>query len=319
MTGGLLIGCLSGARARPPDYPERTVRLVAPFAAGGLADTLARLLATALSQTLRQAVLVDNIAGASGTIGADAVARAPADGHTLLLAPPAPLVQAPFLFSRLPYDPRSAFAFISDVADARVVLVVHPSLPVSTFSALLQHARAHPAALSMGSWGIGTHPHLVQALMERSYGAPVTHVPYKGEALMLTDLVGGHLSMACSTVALARPHLAAGRLRAIAMLGPSRAAALPDVPTFAEAGYRDGVLQLAGPLSLVAPAGTPGPIVLRLASEVQAIVGDAQVARRLLELGLEPVGSSPAQALHGFLGRLAVVGAAMRDAGVVAN
>ncbi|MBN8508905.1 MAG: tripartite tricarboxylate transporter substrate binding protein [Burkholderiales bacterium] len=293
----------------------KTLRIVVPFPAGGGADVLARQLAEALSKRLGQTVIVDNKAGVGGNLGTDAVAKATPDGSTLLFTPPAPIVQAVALYKKLPYNPQSDFTFVSDVAQARVVCVVNPQLPVKTAAELFAWTKANPGKLAIGSWGAGSQPHLVQELFDKDFGTQTLHVPYKGEAPLITDLIGGQIGMTCASATALKPHIAAGKLRTIATIGPTRAAALPEVPTFAEGGYKQEVLQLTGPFSLLVPAKTPPEVVERLGREVVAIVRTPEMTKQIEALGMEPVGNTPAEAAAGYKARLPVVVKAIRDTG----
>lgn len=303
------------ARAQAPEWPSKVVRIVVPLTAGGGSDVLARQLADALSRRLGQAVIVDNKPGAGGNLGADHVAKSAADGYTLLLTPPAPITQAVALYKKLPYDPQRDLSFVSDIAQARVVCVVNPSVPARNFAEVVAYAKANPDALTMGSWGAGTQPHMVQAFMDLQFGTRTIHVPYKGEAPLVADLVGGQVAMTCGSAVSLKPHLAAGRLRAIATIGAARATVLPDVPTFAESGFPQDVLRLSGPYTLLAPAKTPPDVVERLGRELDAIVKSPQMREQIENLGMEPIGNTPAQALADYKARLPVILKAIRDTG----
>jgi tripartite-type tricarboxylate transporter receptor subunit TctC len=264
LTAGLALAALAAPAFAQQAWPTKVIRIVVPLPPGGATDAIARPLAEGLGKRLGQTVIVENKGGAGGNLGTDFVAKAPADGYTLLLTPPAPIAQAMALYKKLPYNPQTDFAFVSDIAQPRVVCVVAASLPVKNFVELVAWAKAHPGQLTIGSWGNGTQPHIVQSFMDQSLGTDTLHVPYKGEGPLLTDLVGGQVLMTCGTVTVLKPHLAAGKLRALATIGPNRAAGLPEVPTFAESGYPQDVLKLTGPFALLAPAKTPPEIVERL-------------------------------------------------------
>ncbi len=308
---------LGAAPSRAADaYPSRPVRIIVPFAAGGGADVLARPIAEALSRRMGQPFIVDNRPGVGGNLGTDAVAKAAPDGYTLLLTPPAPIAQAVALYRKLPYDPQTDLVLLSDVAMARVACVVNASMPVRSFQELLAWSKANPMKLTIGSWGPGSQPHIVQVFMDKTFGTQTIHVPYKGEGPLVTDLVGGQILMTCGSITTLAPHIASGKLRALATIGPTRAAALRDVPTFAEIGYPHEVLQLTGPYAMAAPAKTPPAIVERLGREIVAVMRAPEMVRRIEEMGMEAGGNTPAESAAGYRARQPVLTRAIRDTGV---
>ena len=281
-------------------FPSKPLRIVVQYQAGGSTDILARIVAEGLSKRLGQPVVVENRSGAGGIIGTDYVAKSAPDGYTLLLTVPGPVTANMVLYSKLPYDPRTDLRMVSDIATTRTVLAVHPSVPAKDFKGLIAAVKAAPGTYAMGSWGPGTQPHQVQVYMDRSYGLRTLHVPYKGESPMAVDLIGGVIHMTVGSVTTLQPYIAAGKLRALAVAGPRRAKALPDVPTFAEQGYTDEVYALTGPTSLMAPAKTPDAVVERLGREVSAVIHQPEVTRRIEELGAEPLGNLPAEATAAY-------------------
>ena len=283
----------AGARA---EFPSKPLRIVVQYQAGGSSDILARLVAEGLSKRLGQPVVVENRSGAGGIIGTDYVAKSAPDGHTLLLTVPGPVTANIVLYGKLPYDPRTDLRMVSDTATTRTVLAVHPSVPAKDVAGLIAVLKAAPGKYAMGSWGPGTQPHQIQVYMDRAYGLRTLHVPYKGESPMAIDLIGGVIQLTVGSIATLQPYIAAGKLRALAVAGPRRAKALPEVPTFAEQGFADEVYALTGPTSLMAPAKTPDAVVEQLGREVAAVVHQPEVARRIEELGAEPVGNLPAEA-----------------------
>lgn len=292
--GGLTL--TQAATALAQSYPTRPIRIVVPYAAGGGTDVVARALGERLSKRLGQPVIVDNKAGASGIIGTDMVAKAAPDGHTLLVTLTQSVLTNQFLYAKLPYDPRKDLTLISVIADAPLVLAVPASLPVRSVRELADYGRAHPGKVTYGSWGVGSYPHLTGAYFSRDNGGDMVHAPYKGEAPMLQDLLGGQLQFAVASVLSARPHIEAGKLRPLAVTGTQRAAALPDVPTFAEAGMDDGVYKTLGWIGLLAPAGTPPAIVARLDEVLRAEVRTPEMQARFAALALRPIAGTPAQA-----------------------
>ena len=306
----------AGPAAAQEKFPSKPVRLIVQYQAGGSTDTLARLLADKLAPRLGQPVVVENRSGAGGIIGTDYVAKSPADGYTLLVTVPGPVTANLVLYRKLPYDPRTDLRMVSDLATVRTVLAVHPSVPAKDFKGLIEAVKAAPDKYSMGSWGAGTQPHQIQVYMDKTYGTRTLHVPYKGEGPMAMDLIAGQIQMTVGSVATLAPYIAAGKLRALAVAGPRRAKALPDVPTFAEQGYKDPVYMMTGPTSLMAPAKTPDAVVERLGREVAAAIHEPDMQRRIEELGVEPVGNLPAQATAAYQAFLPVALESVRNTGV---
>lgn len=296
-----------GNAAAQAAYPNKPLHIVVQYAAGGSSDALARVLADGLAKRLGQPVVVENRSGAGGIIGTDYVAKSAPDGYTLLLTIPGPVTANLALYRKLPYDPRTDLRMVSDIAVTRTVLAVHPSVPATDFKSLIAAVRAAPGKYSMGSWGPGTQPHQIQVYMDQTYGLQTLHVPYKGEGPMAIDLIGGVVQMTVGSATTLGPYIASGKLRALAVAGPRRAKALPDVPTFAEQGYSDPVFGITGPTSLMVPAKTPEAIVERLGREVSELVQQADVRRRIEDLGAEPVGNMPAEAAAGYRALLPVI------------
>ncbi len=297
-------------------YPDKPIRLVVAYAAGGLTDILARALAQGLSQRLGQAVIVENKGGAAGIIGTSMVAKAAPDGYTLLLSTPAPITANIALYKKLPYDPRTDLRPVSDIAMARTVLAVNPSVPAKTVAELIAYGKKHPGTLRMGSWGPGTIPHTIQTYMAKTYGMDIVHVPYKGESPMTTDLLGGQINMTVGTVTTLQPYFATGKLRPLAVTGPHRARRLPNVPTFTEAGYAEPAYQFVAPMTLLAPAATPQAIVDRLGKEVAGLVKSEPLNAQIEGMGAEPIGNLPAQAQAAYKTLLPVMLKLTADTGV---
>jgi tripartite-type tricarboxylate transporter receptor subunit TctC len=273
------------------NYPSKPVRFIVPFPPGGGNDTIARLVAQKLSSALGQQVVVDNRPGAGGTIGAEAAARAPADGHAMFLAGVATHGINPNLRKKLPYDALKDFDAVSLIASAPLLVVVHPSLPVKSVKDLIAVAKARPGQINYASNGAGGSSHLGVELFNMMSGTRMVHVPYKGLAPALTDLLSGEVQVMFSSAVAMLPQVKSGRLRAIAMTGSKRSAAIPAVPTVAEAGvpgYETGSWY-----GVVVPAGTPKPAIDRLAREIQTIVKSQDVTSRLNEEAVIPVGSTP--------------------------
>lgn len=312
---GLLATATHGVAATEP-YPQRPIRIIVNLAAGGGTDVIARQIAVPLSAALGQPVVVENKLGAGGNIGADYVAKSQPDGYTFLMTAPAPIAQAMVLYKKLPYNPQTDLRLVSDIAIPRQVCTVNPKIPVHTPAELIAWAKANPGKLTIGSWGVGTVAQAVQVAIDRAYGTQSVSVQYKGESGAVSDLLGGQIAMSCATTAAIMPHLEAGSLRAIAVIGAKRSAVLPNVPTFAEAGYADEILQITAPISLVAPAKTPPEVIELVGRTVAQIVKSPQITAQINKIGYEPVGNLPSQAQEGYNARLPVMIKSVRDIGV---
>jgi tripartite-type tricarboxylate transporter receptor subunit TctC len=253
---------------------------------------LARLVANALTQSLGQPVVVENRAGAAGTIGMSYVATAVPDGYTLGIGLSTTQVIAPHTYSRQPYDPRKDFVPISEIAASPFVLAVTPSLPVKNVDELVALARREPGKLSFGSTGEGGSTHLAGELLKKAAGIDIVHVPYKGSSQIISDLMAGHIAIGFLDTSAAVPLLKAGRIRALAVTSDRRLDGLPDIPAMSETGFP---VEAVGWTALFAPPGTPDAIVARLNAEVVKAVQDPAMRKRLVELGQEPVGSTARQ------------------------
>ena len=295
LAGLLALVC---AAAYATDYPDRPIRLIVPFAAGGGNDTVARLVGQKLERELGQPVVVDNRPGAGGIVGAEAAARAAPDGYTLFLGGVGSHAINPNLHANLGYDPIRDFQPISLIASAPLVLVVHPSVPARSVRELVALAKAQPGKLNYASNGNGSSSHLAAAMFASMTGTDMVHVPYKGLAPALTDLLSGQVQLMFSSVVAILPQVKAGKLRAIAVSSRERMALLPDLPTVAEAGVPG--YQSSSWYGILAPGGTPADVVSRLNGALVSIVAQADVKQALAQEGAEPVGSSP-QAFGAFI------------------
>ena len=284
---------LSPAWAQGPAYPRGPVTLVVPFPAGGPTDAMARQLAQKLGERLGQQVVVDNKGGAGGSIAAEAVAKAPADGQTLFFGTTGTLAINPSLYSKLRYDPVKDFAPVSLMATTMNVLVVNPQVPAKILSELVALAKAKPGTLTYGSAGNGSSNHLSGELFRSSAGLQVTHVPYKGSAPALVDLLGGRLTMMFDTIAQQTQNIAAGKVRALAVTGPRRSPLLPDVPTAQEAGLKGFDVTIW--YGVLAPAGTPPAVIERLNREIVAVMSTDAMKKRMEADGAEAHPTSPAE------------------------
>lgn len=288
---GLAAGTALGSTAAAQgEWPVRAIRMVSPFPPGGAADLLARALAEELTPVLRQSVVVENRTGAGGSVGTEAVVRAPADGYTMVMGSTGPLAINPAL-QRLSYDPERDLVPIAPVAAVASVLVVHPSVNARTLAELLALARAEPGRLNYGSSGIGSAQHLFAELVKQQANVDITHVPYRGTGPAMVDTVGGRLTMMFDTTPTALPHIRDGRVRPIAVTSARRDPALPDVPTIGETlpGY-----EALGWYGILGPAGTPAPVIERMNREINALLGRAEFRAKLAAQGVEPMTGSPA-------------------------
>jgi tripartite-type tricarboxylate transporter receptor subunit TctC len=284
--------------SRAEDYPSHPVKIVVPYPAGGSNDIIARILARKLSEKTGQQFFVENRAGAGGNIGAEAVAKAGADGYTLLVTAPPPLTTNVALYKSLPFAPATAFAPVALLATVPIVLMVHPSLAVKNVQELVALAKAKPGMLNFGSSGIGSTNHLAGELLKHMTGIDIVHVPYKGAAPAMNDLIAGHIPMMFDNMPAVLPQVQGGSVRAIAVAGATRSSALPDVPTVAEQGV-PGFEAFAW-FGLVAPARTPAAVLEKLQGEVASILATPDMKARLTELGAAP-GSVAGDAFRKFL------------------
>jgi len=274
-------------------YPTKPIHLIVPFPPGGPTDIVGRLVGQKLAAGLGQPVIVENRPGAGGTVGSTAAAKVPADGYTLLYGSTSTLAIAPALYRDLAYDPRSAFAPISLVSRGAIVAAVNAELPAHTLQEFIALAKQSPGKLSYASAGSGTPPHLAAELFKSIAGVDLLHVPYKGGAPAINDLVGGQVQAIFEGQVVLLPHIKSGRVRALAITGMKRDPLLPDVPTFAEAGLpRYDAYFWSG---LVAPAGTPAEVIAKLNSVLVLALNVPDARDALLRQGLEPAGTTPQQ------------------------
>jgi len=288
----LVLAFLSGVVQGQSDYPVRPVRIVVPSPPGGGTDIVARVLAQHFSKGLGQAFFVENKPGAGNMIGIEFVARAPADGYTLLFVA-STLALNSVLYKKVPYDPVKDFAPITLAATAPNVLIVNPALPARSLAEFIALAKGKPGALSYGTPGIGTSPHLSMELLKSMAGIDIVHVPYRGTAAAVTDVIGGQIAVTFANALTAKPQVDSGRVRALAVSGPKRIEALPAVPPVAEAGVPGyEAMQWYG---LAAPAGTPAPVIARLNAEAVKALQSDEMKEKLALDGAQPVGSTPAE------------------------
>ena len=281
------------ANALAQGYPVRPIKLVVPYPAGGSSDSIARVMAQKLTEVLGQQIIVENRSGASTIVAAVAVAKSPSDGYTLFLAATDTLSANPALHRDLPYDPLTSFAPISMVAATPLILVAHPSFPANNLKELVALVAAKPEQFAFGSFGIGSIAHFAGEMLNSAAGIKISHVPYKGGAPLIVDLVGGQIPLAIATVVTAAPQIKGGKIKAIAVTSSKRSSLLPDVPTIAESGYPQ--YDVAAWFALVAPAGTPEPIVKRLRDEVTKMQAMPDVKDKFTDMGAEVVLGGPDQ------------------------
>jgi tripartite-type tricarboxylate transporter receptor subunit TctC len=288
---GLVVAALLAAAPAWAEYPERPVRILEPFPPGGAVDIVTRLVAARLADDLGRPFLVESKPGAGGIIATDAVAKAAPDGYTLLVTTPNHTINAA-LNAKLPYDTEKDIVPVAVIAEVPELLVSHAGAPFATFAAFVDEARRHPGKLDYASAGIGTLPHVSMELLLHRLGLKVTHIPYKGAAPAMADLLGGQVQLKMDTYATSAPHIAAGRLRALAIASRTRSALAPDVPTVAELGVPgyEGILWVG----LMAPAGTPAAVIERLAAACDRAVRAPELVERFHRDGIDPGGGTPA-------------------------
>jgi tripartite-type tricarboxylate transporter receptor subunit TctC len=292
MLAALVYACVS-AGAHAQTYPSKPVRFVVPLAPGGGSDLVARTVAMKLTEALGQPVVIDNRAGAAGSIGADIAAKSPPDGHTLFLGSNGPLAINPSLYAKLPYDASRDFAPVSLVTVMPFVLVVHPTLPVKSVKELIALAKSRPGQLNYGSPGNGSTTHLANELLKSMTGMQIAHVPYKGVAPAATDLISGNIQMMSGDLSTLVPHVRSGRMRPLAVTSARRSELLPELPTVAEAGVPG--YEAIGWFGVLVPAGTPAAIVERLNGAMLKGLAAPDARQRLSAFGGDVAAGSPEQ------------------------
>lgn len=288
---GLAALAMFGAAAAQ-DYPAKPIRAIVPFPPGGVVDIVARTVGQKMSEGLGQALVVENRGGAGGSIGTDVAAKAPADGYNVLFAFDTHAVN-PHIYKTIRFDTLKDFAPVALIVNIPLVVAALPSFPASSMKELVDLARARPGAYSYASVGAGSSGHLATEQFKLLTGIDLVHVPYKGGAPAVTDLLGGQVNLAVIAAGAAVPHLRAGRLKGLAVSGAQRSGALPNVPTMAESGYPQ--LESGAWVGLVVPAGTPAPVIARLNAEVLKAIKDPALVAKLAEQSIEVAGSTPEQ------------------------
>jgi tripartite-type tricarboxylate transporter receptor subunit TctC len=288
-----LAGFCCASSSRADDYPSRPIRLIVPYAPGGGADTVARLVARRVSDTIGQAVVIENRGGAGSIIGTDMVAKAEPDGYTLLLGQSGPISINPAVYKDLRYDPLKDFAPITMTTAYPYILAVNAKLPVKSLQDFVTLAKSKPGELNYGTTGIGAANHLVTELFGSKAGLKMTHIPYRGTALAVADLIGGQVSMVFSDPVSVLPHLQAGTLRGLAVTSAQRSPVAPELPTIAESGY-PGFEALAWH-GILAPAKTPPNVINKLHAEIVKALQHPETKDVLVKQAMQPVGNTPAE------------------------
>jgi tripartite-type tricarboxylate transporter receptor subunit TctC len=312
LVAGLLFSLTLGAQ---DTWPNRPIRFILPFPPGGGTDILGRLIAERLSANLGQPVVTENRGGAGGNVGAEAAARSAPDGYTIVLVAPS-LAISPTLYSKLSYDPVKDFAPVSLVATVPNVMVTQPSLP-GDLKEFIATVRAKPGALNFGSGGAGTSNHLAGELFNLVAGTRLVHIPYKGVNLAMQDVLGGNVHLVFIGIPAAAPHIKSGKLRAIAVVAPQRSAALPEVPTVAEAGLAD--FDVTTWYGVLAPAGTPRNVITRLNAELVKVMHAPELREKLAATGTDPLTSTPEEFAAYIKREIAKWGDVIRRAGIKAD
>jgi tripartite-type tricarboxylate transporter receptor subunit TctC len=306
----LELGFNAGAYSQA--YPSKPIRIIVPASPGGAADILSRTVAQKLSDAWGQQVLVDNRTGAAGIIGAEAAAKAPNDGYTIMMGFAGVIAVNPSLYKTLPYDSVKDFAPVTLVALSPLMLVVHPAVPAHSVNELIALAKAKPGQLNFASTGSGSTQHLSAELFKSMAGISMTHIPYKGSSLAYPDLLAGNVSLMFENMLSMLPNAKSGKVRALAVTGTKRSAAMPEVPTVAESlpGF-----SAVGWYGVLAPAGTDAAIVNKLSAEINRILKLPEVSERLSSLGAEPAGSTPEEFAAHIRTEIAKWGKVVRDSG----
>lgn len=316
----LVVATLAGFAATPAvraqGYPDRPVRVIVPYAPGGPTDITGRLIALKLSEQLGKQFYVENVPGVGGNIGIGRAAQAAPDGYTILVAP-SPLAVAPILYEKVPFDPDKDFEPITLAVKSPTLLTVHPSVPAKSVKELVDVINANPGKYSYASPGIATPPHLLGELFRLSLKLDIVHVPFNSGGLAIGSALAGHTPISFGASAPAVPHVKEGKLRALALTGTARSAGLPEVPTMAEAGYP--AITGEAWFAAVVPAGTPKEIVALLHREIVKVLKLPDVKERVMALGFEPVGGTPAELAAQMKADAEKWGKVIRDAGIKAR
>ena len=303
-------------QAQSQGYPTKPIRMIVPYAAGGTTDVLARIMADKLGQALGQTVIVEYKPGAGGTIGAEAAAKSPPDGYTIVMGAPGSHSTAPSLYAKLPYDPVRDFAPIVHVANVPNSIIVHPSVPVKSVAELIAYAKVHPGELTYGSAGTGATTHLTGELFALMADVKLTHIPYKGSGQAMVDLLGGQIRMMFENLPGAANQIRSNKVRGLAVTSLRRSAAFPELPAVSETlpGF-----EVVAWFALFAPAGTPPAIVARLNAESDRALRLAEVRDKIAQAGSDPIGGTPEELARFLAGDIAKWARVTREAGIKAQ
>lgn len=288
-----VVAALFAFGAQAQQWPSKPVKMVVPFTAGGSTDTVARIISEKLTPRIGQPVIVENRAGAGGAVGSDFVAKSAPDGYTYLVGTSSTMAIAPWVYTKLPYNPTRDFAPVTLLGIADIIVVVNSTVPIRTTKQLLDYAKANPGKLTFASGGNGSISHLLGEYFKSMAKVDMLHVPYKGDAQMVIDLIGGQVHMAFGTAVAFLPHIKSGKVAAVAVTNPKRSTTLTDLPTLSESGVPGyEAVQWFG---IAAPTGTPQEVVNRMHAEIKAILEMPDVRKRFTDLGFDVVGNTPAE------------------------
>jgi tripartite-type tricarboxylate transporter receptor subunit TctC len=297
-------------------FPSRALRLVVPYPAGGATDFIARLVGERLSKVFGQPVVVDNRTGASGALGVGEVAKSAPDGHTLAVTLGDSLINNVALFKSLPYDPQRDLTFLTQAVYSAAVISANADLPVKNLADLRRHAADNKGKLSYGSWGVGGLGHIAGEALNQRLGAGMVHVPQRGESAVMQDLLSKTVSLGLTSAGLARQHVHAGKITALAIMGRERSKSLPQVPTMREQGFDDPIFDAAVWISFVAPAKLQPGVALRLAAEIRAVLAQPDAAAAIVDRGLEVMATTPDQFQANYRAEFDVITRKIRDIGI---
>jgi tripartite-type tricarboxylate transporter receptor subunit TctC len=296
----LLALLMAGGLAHAQDYPTRPITFVLPAPPGGPTDVVARALADEMSKTMKQPIIIDNKPGATGMLGVQSVVRAAPDGYTVLVTHSTPIYYAPYMFAKVPYDVRRDLSFVTEIASGSLVVAVTKDVPVRTMKEFVAWAAANKGKVNYGSYGVGSSSHLMSSYLSSTKNLDMNHIAYKGESLMINDMLGGQIPMAIGTLGTMAPFLASGQLRPLAVIGERRLQNLPNVPTMTEAGFPEPEYQPLAGLMMMVPINTPAPVLARLEKEARAAIQTPALKARFQAFGLVGIGNSSADFRRDF-------------------